>query len=450
MFRRSLESNHADSAITGQGAQWPKMGVELVHNFEVVRQTFKTLQEDLNSIPEQLEWTIYDALCQPASTSQMMTEVVVTVTLCTAIQIALVNLFRSWSVHPIAVVGHSSGEAAAAYCAGHLTMTEAIITSYYRALALKRNQVPGMMMAVGLGANEVSQYLQAKNRTMYLACQNSPQSVTLSGDGNSIDELEAELKQAGVFARKIKSSGFGNHSPLVETAARHFQQNFQHALPSEHEMSLRTSKIPMYSCITGEKVTSRDVGIEYWAKNISAPVLFDQALQRLLTSETAVNHVIEIGPHSALSGPIRQIKTFLGIDNQRLSYLPSLIRGNDGVEDVLRLAGHLFSADYPVDVVTVNSASSITKNYTTPRHIVDLPFYQWNYDQVHWAEPRLSREVRFRKHSRHDLLGSLEPSSTSTSLVWRNRLQLSHLPWIGDHKVHFFASMPAVSVALTS
>lgn len=408
-----------------------------MQNFEVVRQTFETLQEYLNSIPERPEWSLYDALCQPESTSQMMTEVTVTVTLCTAIQIALVNLFRSWSVHPIAVVGHSSGEAAAAYCTGHLTMREAIVTSYYRALAMKRNPVPGMMMAVGLGAKEASQYLHVKNRTVYLACQNSPESVTLSGDGNSIGELEAHLKKVGVFARKIKSSGFANHSPLVETAAQYFQKNFQHALPSEQEMALRISRMPMYSCITGDKVASCDVGIEYWARNICAPVLFDQALQRLLMVEKAVNIVIEVGPHSALSGPIRQIKRRLGFDSQRLSYVPSLIRGHDGVEDVLRLAGLLFTADYPIDIVAVNSTNSITKNHSKPRHIVDLPFYQWNYDQVHWAEPRLSREIRFRKHSRHDLLGSLEPSSTSTSLIWRNRLQLSHLPWIGDHKVYF-------------
>lgn len=413
------------------------MGIELFSKFQVVRQTFDTLQESLDSIPERPEWTLVGALSQPASTSQMMTEVTWTVTLCTAVQIALVNLFRSWSIHPIAVVGHSSGEAAAAYCAGHLTIQESIITSYYRALALKRNPEPGVMMAVGLGAEEVLPYLHG-HQSLFLACRNSPQSVTISGDAASIDKLEHDLKDAGVFARKIKSSGFANHSPLVERGANYFRQNFQHSLPDDLQMSRRGSNIPMYSCITGDKVTSQDLGVRYWAKNISAPVLFDKALQRLLTVETAVSVVIEVGPHSALAGPIRQTKAFLGFNDQRLSYLPSLTRGKNGVEDVLRLAGSLFLADYPVDIAAVNfSSGTVEDRSTPPRHIVDLPSYQWNYGQTHWIEQRLSREMLFRKHPRHDLLGSLEPSSTPTSLLWRNRLQLSDVPWISDHTVTF-------------
>lgn len=38
--------------------------------------------------------------------------------LCTALQIALVDLLASWELQPVGIVGHSSGEIAAAYCVG--------------------------------------------------------------------------------------------------------------------------------------------------------------------------------------------------------------------------------------------------------------------------------------------------------------------------------------------
>ncbi|RYP64434.1 hypothetical protein DL769_006675 [Monosporascus sp. CRB-8-3] len=50
--------------------------------------------------------------------------------LCTAVQIGLVDLFAAIGVEPAAVVGHSSGELAAAYAAGALTSKEAITGAY--------------------------------------------------------------------------------------------------------------------------------------------------------------------------------------------------------------------------------------------------------------------------------------------------------------------------------
>ena len=53
---------------------------------------------------------------------------------CTALQIALVDLLADWNVIPVAVTGHSSGEIAAAYCAGGLSHESAMKVAYYRGL----------------------------------------------------------------------------------------------------------------------------------------------------------------------------------------------------------------------------------------------------------------------------------------------------------------------------
>jgi acyl transferase domain-containing protein len=58
--------------------------------------------------------------------------------LCTAIQIALVNTLARCGVRPNAVVGHSSGEIAASYAAGTLSLPEAIIVAYYPGYVTKK------------------------------------------------------------------------------------------------------------------------------------------------------------------------------------------------------------------------------------------------------------------------------------------------------------------------
>lgn len=111
-----------------------------------------------------------------------------------AVQIALVDVFRSWGVTPHAVVGHSSGETAAAYAAGAITAEQAILLAFHRGRitpALKRAHAGGMA-AVGLGRHEVAPYLRPG---VIVGCENSPQNVTLSGDADALDLVLEEIRR---------------------------------------------------------------------------------------------------------------------------------------------------------------------------------------------------------------------------------------------------------------
>ena len=83
----------------------------------------------------------------------------------------------------MAVVGHSSGEIAAAYCAGYLSSREAILIAYYRGQAsaqvLQGSSTDEGMLAIGLGAQEVSKY-QAQFRTLTIVSLGAFTSTTLS------------------------------------------------------------------------------------------------------------------------------------------------------------------------------------------------------------------------------------------------------------------------------
>lgn len=123
--------------------------------------------------------------------------------LCTAVQIGLVNLLNKWGITPAAVVGHSSGEIAAAYASGTLTADTAIVIAYYRGQITKKQTRRGRMAAIGMSREQVTPYLV---KGVVIACENSPSSTTISGDEEQVAAVVTEIKskQPEVFARHLK------------------------------------------------------------------------------------------------------------------------------------------------------------------------------------------------------------------------------------------------------
>ncbi|KAH0395102.1 ketoacyl-synt-domain-containing protein, partial [Aureobasidium melanogenum] len=338
--------------FTGQGAQWPGMGYGLIQQYPIVRKTMSTLQSALDALPKPPEWRLVEELSKPVGTSRMH-ETALAQPLSTALQIALTVLLQSWGIRAQAVVGHSSGEVAAAFAAGLLTASEAISVAYYRGIAVSKHGKPGAMMAVGLGPGEVLPYVNDQPGIV-IACQNSPQSVTLSGEAAAIAKVHARLSKAGIFSRILNTSQNAYHSHLVKEASQYYEDAFKSSLAA-FESAVERSNIPMYSCING-KVLHRpdDVRIAYWRENLENPVNFTQALSALIEAQPTVNCLIEVGMHCALAGPIKQIRSSLGMKPEELCYLPSIVRGEDNVENVLKLSGELWAAGYPVDLTAIN------------------------------------------------------------------------------------------------
>lgn len=143
---------------------------------------------------------IIEELCR--TSDSRVDEAEVCQPLCTAIQIGLVNLLASWGVQPAAVVGHSSGEIAAAYAAGAISEKSAIILAYYRGKLAKQQMGLGEMASIGLSSEEVTSYLEDG---VVIACRNSPQSVTLSGETSKIDIIVERIRNdiPDIFCRKL-------------------------------------------------------------------------------------------------------------------------------------------------------------------------------------------------------------------------------------------------------
>lgn len=366
-------------------------------------------------------------------------EAEVTQPLCTAIQIAVVDLFSQWNIEPVVSIGHSSGEIGAAYAAGLISAPEAITAAFCRGRAVAEHSAPGSMLAVGLGIEEVQELLHSAANDVCVACENSPSSVTLSGTTESISEFQNTLNSKGIFARELKT-GKAYHSPHMAPVSEAYDIMLSDALSrlTQNDLGWRRPRSHMISSVTGELIAENHIRPDYWSTNLRQRVRFHNAVQRL-GSGGEFRHVgimVEIGPHSALSGPFKQICK--AHDLTPFTYVPSMVRSKDDAAQLLSVAGSLFLASYPVDLETVNASSpsdSKSRKPKTQHLLVDLPPYQWNYEKIYWAEPRGSAEQRSRLYPRHDLLGSRVSGLTDHALIWRNVLRHRDIPWLKDHNV---------------
>lgn len=357
----------------------------------------------------------------------------------TAIQIALVDLLASWNIRPTRVIGHSSGEIAAAYCAGALTQESALAVAYHRGrVALKLKDLKdGAMLVVGLCEEEVKSDISTLDQScVNVACVNSPSNITVSGDRAAISELSANLKARNVFFRELAVE-VAYHSCHMEYVAEEYLAALQNIQPKSG------NKVVFHSSVSGKPVNASDLGPGYWVSNMVNAVQFSSSLGSLLfdkESDTALDILVEIGPHSALQGPIKQIvQHHTKQSASHVQYNSALVRNVHAVHTCHALVAQLLVNGFPVDLSAVNCPLSSQSN----KVLVDLPPYTWDHSTSYWAEPANSRKEGERAYSRSDILGVKVRDSTSTEPRWRNIVRPSEIPWVNDHVVQSNTLYPA-------
>lgn len=347
--------------------------------------------------------------------------------LCTAVQIALVNLLRTWGITPDAVVGHSSGEIAAAYASGAISAKVAILIASFRGQAMKNlsSERPGGMAAVGLGSEKARRFLKPG---VVIGCDNSPDIVTLSGDIDALNEVldDIHADDQGTFCRKL-AVNVAYHSHHMADVGEVYEK-----MVSPY-FSYQPSMVPMYSTVSGTIVSDPStLSPRYWRKNLQSPVLFNTAIERILKDDDQSKLFLEIGPHSALSGPIRQSLAKANTKEHR--YIPTIVRGKEPWRSLLATAGNLY---------THGASISLHSLIPQGKVVTELPTYSWQHNEIYWDEPRIVHDWRHRQFPHHELLGSRTLESNHLEPSWRNVLKIENVLWLMGHVLGTDVVFPA-------
>lgn len=456
---RTLGRSGAPSKIlavfTGQGAQYARMGANLIEQSPFAQRIIQALEADLADLPseDRPTWSLQAEILADASVSRV-NEAAVSQPLCTAVQIMLVDLLRSANVHFDAVVGHSSGEIAAAYAAGYLTARNAIYIAYYRGLHCKHavspnRNIKGAMLAVGTSMEDAMELCETEEFAgrIILAASNSSSSVTISGDEDAIEELQIILEDEKKFNRRLRVDQ-AYHSKHMLPCFDPYVESLRHAGVKAHVPS--SSQCTWFSSVYNGSPVDLAIGLSdvYWAENMTKPVLFCQALTAALSEGAVFDVVLEVGPHPALKGPVSQ--TIQEVLQKSISYGATLSRENEAVEVFSTCLGFLWShlGGRPVDLGRCEVAMCDEKRQYSI--LKGLPSYQWSHDTKHWYESRRSRSMRLRQQTFHPLLGDVSPDSAPHVWRWKNILKPSEIPWVEGHQVQGQIVFPAAGYVTTA
>ena len=191
--------------FTGQGAQWYAMGRELME-FPVYKQSLQSADAYFRELGS--GWSLLHELRKDKATS-VVRKPALSQPICTAVQIALVELLESFWIRPAVVVGHSSGEIAAAYCIGAISAQSAWKLAYCRgclaATLVGPGRKRGAMLSVGLSETEIRPYFDklvlrsGQSIGIVIGYVNSPYHITVSGDEDQINSLQSLLDEHQIF-----------------------------------------------------------------------------------------------------------------------------------------------------------------------------------------------------------------------------------------------------------
>ncbi|GLA33581.1 type I Iterative Polyketide synthase (PKS) [Aspergillus niger] len=444
--------------FTGQGAQWPQMGAGLLAAYPPLTTLLDSLNAALQSLPEEDRpaWSLREELQRPSEESRLDVPEICQPA-CTAVQLMLAHLLQAvGGVSLTAVVGHSSGEIAAAVVAGYLRPGDAIRIAYYRGLHVSR-VIPtlpkeGRMLAAGLSqaaAEELVDTVVFEGR-LSVAAVNSPSSVTLSGDADAVAEAKAYLDSCKVFNRLLKV-GTAYHSHHMRACAAEYRDSLVRCQvevlrPSGDKAprwysSVRSGQAMIYDNDNGNHNVEEtgELAASYWVDNLVNPVLFQHAVSSAITHpEMEVNFCLELGPHPALQGPATQ--TMVEGCSSALPYSGTLHRNKPDEVAISECLGdlwvHLGSAGVP----------NLKAFGQTPYRpgVTDLPRYPWDHEHSFWVPEPSHRSTRrlvthrtICKSPVHSLLGSRDELigavDRATTYHWSNELRADRLGWLRGH-----------------
>ncbi|HVW40260.1 MAG TPA: acyltransferase domain-containing protein [Amycolatopsis sp.] len=296
--------------VPGQGAQHPRMAVDLYHGHDgfcvALDEVFALWGSEGQRI--RADWlgeeprTPLDDLrrSQP---------------LLFAIGYALATALSGEGIEPVALAGHSVGEVVAAVIAGVFRLSDAAELLAERVAQLA-DAPAGGMAAVAASVAEVKPYLTGE---VHVAAVNAARQIMLAGLTGPLAETTRRLREAGFTVRPVRTHN-PFHSPILAPYA-------DRALPALRRLRLSPPRLPVYSGYTGRLLTDAEAtDPTFWAAQPARPVYFADAVTA--AAGTGPHLFVESGPGQSLTAVARRNSAVRAAGSRALALLPARAGGD--------------------------------------------------------------------------------------------------------------------------
>ncbi|VFR57206.1 Capsular polysaccharide biosynthesis fatty acid synthase WcbR [plant metagenome] len=402
---------------SGNGSQWAGMGTQLLDD-PVFRDAIRAIDTVFRPLAG---YALEDELARPPQACRYDDTAIAQPALF-AVQVGITEMLAQRHIRPLAVVGHSVGEVAAAWASGALGLADAVRVIHHRSRLQATTRGQGGMTAVTLGSRQAAQALAQAGLAaqLHIAACNGPNGVTVGGPVAALARFESWLTQQRIACRRLDLD-YAFHTPAMDG----IEAELVDALA---DLSPRTSHTPFHSTVTGGPLDGRQLDADYWWRNIRQPVAFEASLQHLTAQ--GLNVLVEVGPHPVLRGYAN--------DALKQAERPGVViatgmRGDDAAARIVAAAAQ-----------AVLAGATIGWSQVFPRRgrHADLPAYPWQREP-HW-HPVSSRSPRLlARGPAHPLLGY----PCETPGTWQAELDTATQPWLADHVVGGTILFPAAGFA---
>ncbi|MEM9557183.1 MAG: aminotransferase class III-fold pyridoxal phosphate-dependent enzyme [Acidobacteriota bacterium] len=409
--------------FTGQGAQQVGMGRELFERHAGFRRRIEQCDETLRAqMPEapSLVSILYPPDGPPDSEGQD-TPAPIHRTLFAqpalfALEVALAELWRGWGAEPAVVLGHSTGELAAACVAGAFDVDTGLRLIVERARRIEAATGGGATAAALADAETVAPRLAAHDG-VDLAGLNGPRETLIAGAADAVDAAVEDLTAAGISCRRLQIP-HAPHSPLIDPVLDDFEQSIA-------DLRFEAPRLELISNVTGDTAESLDAA--YWRRQMRGPVRFTEGVAAL--AARGCNIFLEIGPQPVLQLLARQ--SWPGGD---AAWVSSLWSPRGAWRQLQQAAAELWTAGIDLDWRAVIDEAvvedSVADNSTSRPRRVALPTYPFERQRL-WVDDASSPpeaklpEIRSAETTTEPTGEGLRDAITSQIVGWlAERLEL--------------------------
>jgi len=408
----------------GQGAQWEGMALSLLDSSLLFAEHMRDCED---ALAPYVDWSL-EGVLRGEQGAPPLSRIEVVQPALFAVMVSLAGLWRACGVLPVAVVGHSQGEIAAAHVAGALSLGDAARLAAMRSEILSGLAGEGAVVSVALGIEEVGERIAPWGERVAVSGVNGPSSVVIAGDRQALDQLLAEFAAGDIRAREVPAT-VASHTARVEP----FREQLLDVCSS---ISPCAGGVPFYSTVTGGLLDTAELDGQYWYRNMREPVLFDRAVRELLVAGRRV--FVEASPHPVLNVGIQEVADEALEDApEPVLTVGSLRRDEGGLERFLMSLGEIWVRGVPVDWSRVFMGSDAES--------VVLPGYAFQR-QRYWLSKRGGHVAAGGlRAAEHPLLTTTLAVAADERLVFMGNLSLTSHPWLADHALMGSVLLPGTA-----